>query len=300
MNRFILQWEVTKEEDSMLLREYVRKKGVSRAALTDIKFKGGDILVNNNRATVRYVLSQGDKVKVCFPAEQRSEEMVAEEMPLSIVYEDEYVLVINKQPNLPTIPSREHPRGTLANAILAYYDNQGISNTVHVVTRLDRDTSGLLLVAKSRFVHHILSQQQQEKSIKRVYKAIVHGTLKQSRGTVHKPIGRKESSIVEREVRKDGQTAITHYEVEKVLKDAALVKVILETGRTHQIRVHFSYLGHPLVGDDLYGGKMQYIKRQALHSAELSFFHPFLEKQLTFKLPLPKDMTCFMENVKGV
>lgn len=290
MSRFMFEWEVAENEDNVLLREYIKGQGISRAALTDIKFNGGDIFVNEERQTVRYVVSQGDKVKVCFPIEKRSEEMMAENMPLSIVYEDDYVLVINKPSNLATIPSREHPTGTLANGLLFYYDQHHIPSTVHIVTRLDKDTSGLLLVAKNRFVHHMLSQQHKEKNVKRVYRAIVHGKLPTNMGTIDAPIGRKVTSIIEREVRADGQKAVTHYQVEKAFDDMTLVKVILETGRTHQIRVHFAHLGHPLVGDDLYGGQVDKLKRQALHSAELTFYHPFFKKSMTFQSALPEDM----------
>ncbi len=296
--RFTIEWEVTKSEDNMLLREFVKEKGISRAALTDIKFKGGNLMVNGMDETVRYMLSRGDKVTVCFPVEKRSEEMVAEDIPLTIIYEDDYVLVVNKPANLPTIPSREHPTGTLANALLYYYDKHCISSTVHVVTRLDKDTSGLLLVAKNRYVHHLLSQQQKEKSVKRIYKAIVHGELVHNKGTIDAPIGRSTTSIIEREVSEDGQDAVTHYEVKKALSDMTLVTVTLDTGRTHQIRVHFAYLGHPLIGDDLYGGKVEKIKRQALHSAELSFYHPFLKRTMNFHAPLPKDMEELVQKVK--
>lgn len=286
----MFEWEVAENEDNVLLREYIKGQGISRAALTDIKFNGGDIFVNEERQTVRYVVSQGDKVKVCFPMEKRSEEMMAESIPLSIAYEDDYVLVINKPSNLATIPSREHPTGTLANGLLFYYDQHNIPSTVHIVTRLDKDTSGLLLVAKNRFVHHMLSQQHKEKNVKRVYRAIVHGKLPTNMGTIDAPIGRKVTSIIEREVRADGQKAITHYQVEKSFDDMTLVKVMLETGRTHQIRVHFAHLGHPLVGDDLYGGQADKLKRQALHSAELTFYHPFFKKNMTFHSALPEDM----------
>lgn len=293
MNKqFQLEWTV--EESEILLRDYLRKKGISRAALTDIKFQGGNIFVNGKEETVRYKLKQWDFVKVLFPPEKRSEDLISEEIELDIVYEDEFVLVINKPTNMASIPSREHPTGTLANGILSHYDRSHIQNTVHIVTRLDRDTSGLMLIAKNRFVHNLFSQQHQSKAVERIYYAIVHGEI-ENIGTIDEPIGRKEDSIIERIVKVDGQRAVTHFEKVSSYKNYSLVKVKLETGRTHQIRVHFSYIGHSLLGDELYGGSIELIKRQALHSTELSFYHPFLEKKMVFNCKLPNDMKQLME-----
>lgn len=291
---FQLRWIVTKQQDGMAVREFLKEKHISKTALTDIKFKGGNIEVNGQRVTVRYVLKEGDEVCVSFPPEKRSADMLPEPIPLSIVYEDDDVVVINKPPGMSTIPSREHPRGTLANALLFHYEQQNLQTTVHVVTRLDRDTSGLVLVAKHRHVHHILSEQQKQGQVKRRYEAICHGYVTPSVGTIDAPIARKSDSIIEREVRADGQRAVTHYEVLQYKNDMTHVSIQLETGRTHQIRVHFSYIGHPLVGDDLYGGLREQIDRQALHSCELTFVHPFLEKTMTFHAPLPDDMASLL------
>ncbi|MBB5354249.1 23S rRNA pseudouridine1911/1915/1917 synthase [Anoxybacillus mongoliensis] len=287
---FQLRWIVTQQQDGMLVREFLKQQHISKTALTDIKFQGGRIEVNDMPVTVRYVLKAGDEVCVTFPPEQKSAHMVAQPIPLSIVYEDDYVIVINKPPHMATIPSREHPQGTLANALLHHYERQHLQTTVHVVTRLDRDTSGLVLVAKHRHVHHLLSEQQKQGQVKRRYEAVCHGYVTPLVGTIDAPIGRKGESIIEREVRLDGQRAVTHYEVLQQKNEMTHVSIQLETGRTHQIRVHFSYIGHPLVGDDLYGGSRAQIDRQALHSCELTFFHPFLEKTMTFQAPLPHDM----------
>jgi 23S rRNA pseudouridine1911/1915/1917 synthase len=287
---FTLTWEISREEAGTVLREFLKKQHISRAALTDIKFKGGHLLVNDKHETVRYTLQEGDKVQAVFPPEIPSEEMVVEYIPLHIVYEDEYVLVINKQANMPTIPSREHRSGTLANALLGYYERIGLISTVHVVTRLDKDTSGLMLIAKNRFVHHLLAKQQKEHKIVRTYAAIVHGELTNKVGTIAAPIGRKSDSIIEREVRPDGQEAVTHYVVDNVCSEYSLVTLQLETGRTHQIRVHMLSIGHPLLGDDLYGGRTDKIKRQALHSKQLTFDHPFTGETLTLQVELPEDM----------
>nr|WP_239534606.1 RluA family pseudouridine synthase [Priestia taiwanensis] len=268
----------------------MREKHISKAALTDIKFKGGHLLVNDEHVTVRYIVQAGDEVEVVFPPEIRSEDMAAECIPLDIVYEDDYVLVINKEAGIPTIPSREHPTGTLANALLGYYDTIGLMSTVHIVTRLDKDTSGLMLIAKNRFVHHLLAKQQKTHKIARMYGAVVHGKVECASGTIDAPIGRKDTSIIEREVRMDGQKAVTHYIIDSIGEGYSVVTLQLETGRTHQIRVHMSHIGHPLLGDDLYGGRTDVIERQALHSKQLTFTHPFTDEQLMLHAELPEDM----------
>ena len=289
MEAFQLNWVVKQNQHGMILRDYLKQQQISRAALTDIKFQGGHLLVNNQAVTVRYVVSEGDCVTVVFPPEQPSEGLVAEQLPLDIVYEDEAVLVIQKPPYVSTIPSREHPTGSIANRLAGYYKEKQIPSTVHVVTRLDRDTSGLMLVAKHRHVHHLLSEQQKQGLVSRKYEAFVHGGLAGS-GKVEEPIGRRSESIIEREVRADGQYACTLYKVIEKYTDFTHVELQLLTGRTHQIRVHMSYLGHPLLGDDLYGGSVEKINRQALHCRQLTFFHPLKGETMTFVSELADDM----------
>ncbi|MCI0764698.1 RluA family pseudouridine synthase [Bacillus sp. TL12] len=290
MRRFTLKWCMTEAEKGMLIREFLKTKGISKAALTDIKFQGGAIEVDGKHATVRHVLQIGEELQIFFPLEERSEGMLAEDIPLKVVYEDDSVLVMNKAPYMSTIPSREHPAGSVANALLYHYDKQNLASTVHIVTRLDRDTSGLMLIAKNRFIHHLLSKQHQQKQVKRTYEAIVHGQLVEDSGTIDAPIGRKSDSIIERTVCEDGQKAVTHFQVLERFSDKTRVSLQLDTGRTHQIRVHMAYLGHPLLGDDLYGGSKSEMKRQALHSTSLTFYHPILEKEMTFHVDVPEDM----------
>lgn len=244
---------------------------------------------------MRYKLAAGNKLTVIFPVERPSEGVKGEEIPLTILFEDEFLLVVNKPEGMSTIPSREHPDGSLANALIGYYQRSGLQATSHIVTRLDRDTSGLVLVAKHRHVHHLFSLQQRSGQVKRTYEAFAGGPLVLDGGTIRAPIGRNADSIIEREVRDDGQYACTHYRVIKRHHAFTQVELQLETGRTHQIRVHMSYLGHPLLGDDLYGGDVSLITRQALHCKKIKFRHPFLLEEMSFTAPLPSDMRDILE-----
>lgn len=287
---FELQWTINENHEGRMIKEFLKEKEISRIALTDIKFKGGKILVNNTEVNVRYVLKADDIVTVSFPPENPSEGVLGEKIKLEILFEDPFILVVNKPAGMSTIPSREHPNGSLANALVGYYEDIGIRATSHIVTRLDRDTSGIVLIAKHRHVHHLLSKQQQNGHVKRTYEAFAEGSLKSDTGSIEEPIGRRSDSIIQREVRKDGQYACTHYKVLKRYKEFSHVELILETGRTHQIRVHMSFIGHPLLGDDLYGGNLFLIERQALHCKKIHFIHPFNFMEMDFTAPIPLDM----------
>ncbi len=287
---FELQWKINEQQAGRMIKEFLKEKEISRIALTDIKFRGGKILVNNTEVNVRHVLKVGEIVTVIFPLENPSEGVVGEKIKLEILFEDPYLLVVNKPAGMSTIPSREHPTGSLANALVGYYEKIGIRATSHIVTRLDRDTSGIVLIAKHRHVHHLLSKQQQNGDVKRTYEAFAEGSVKLKMGMIEEPIGRKLDSIIEREVRSDGQCACTQYKVLKWYKEFTHVELELKTGRTHQIRVHMSYIGHPLLGDDLYGGNLLLIERQALHCRRIRFLHPFSGMDMNFTAPLPLDM----------
>lgn len=299
LSQFTLTWIVTKQDEGKLIREFLKENGISKTALIDIKFHGGAIYVNDQPVTVRHRLGEGETLRVVFPPELPSEGMAPEAIPLDIVYEDEHVIVVNKPPFMATIPSREHPGGTLANALLYHYEKQQLTSTIHVVTRLDRDTSGLVLIAKHRHIHHLLSTLQKQGKVARRYEAICHGRVSKDEGTIDAPIARKSDSIIAREVREDGQRAVTHFRVLQRFRDYTHLSLQLETGRTHQIRVHLAHIGHPLVGDELYGGSRDAIDRQALHSKELSFFHPLKKQAYTFSCPLPDDMQRLIERLRS-
>ncbi|WP_338753582.1 RluA family pseudouridine synthase [Bacillus sp. FJAT-52991] len=293
--RFRLIWTAEASDRGKMLREFLVGQKISKRALTDIKYNGGQILVNDQEENVRYNVEVGDRIELIFPREIRSDGMKGERLPLSIVFEDAYVLVVAKPAGMNTIPSREHPAGSLANALISYYEQQGIEATVHIVTRLDRDTSGLVLIAKHRHIHHLFSEMQKQRLVSRSYVALASGLFSSTVGVIEQPIGRKETSIIEREVREDGQYACTRYELIHQYKTFAQVRLKLETGRTHQIRVHLSHIGHPLLGDDLYGGPMENITRQALHCSDLAFRHPVTEEEMNFHLLLATDLQRLLE-----
>ena len=290
--RFTLRFTATKK--GQLLREALSEWRISKRALTAIKFEGGLLTVNGIERNVRHSLDIGDVVEVKFPLEGKSEGLVVEYAPLRIVYEDEAILVLDKPAHQSTIPSREHPTQSIANHVCGYFEQQGLASTVHIVTRLDRDTSGLLCIAKHAHIHHLTGRAQRSGKISREYEAIVHGHVKADKQSILAPIGRKDTSIIEREVREDGQFAHTDVTVLRRFdfrgEPMTHVRLKLHTGRTHQIRVHMAYLGHALVGDELYGGSRKYINRQALHCVSLQMQHPISGEILHFSSSLLDDM----------
>ena len=292
--RFTIRFQASVE--GQLLREAIAAYGISKRALTAIKFDGGEISVNGVERNVRHPLQVGDEIVIKFPEEEASDGLIAEQGELDILYEDDFLLVINKPPYMSTIPSREHPTGSVANVVLHHLQQQAVASTVHVVTRLDRDTSGLMCIAKHRHIHHLMSEQQKAGLVSREYEALVYGKVESQ--SIIELIGRKETSIIEREVRDDGQFAHTDVKLLKAIADGddivSHVRLKLYTGRTHQIRVHMSYIGHPLVGDELYGGKRDRLARQALHCAYLQFKHPITNEMCTFECELPSDLQLLL------
>lgn len=294
-NRYTITFTV---KEPVLLRSALQGYGISKKALTAIKFHGGEITVNGQEQNVRYRLEANDTVVVKFPREELSEGLVPQQGDLDIIYEDNELLILNKAPYQSTIPSHVHLEGSTAAIVAGYFKVQNIPSTVHVVNRLDRDTSGLMCVAKHRHIHHVMSAQQQAHEIFREYEAIVHGHVTEDEASIIAPIGRVENSIIERMVREDGQHAHTDYRVLRRFvhegEPMTHVRLRLHTGRTHQIRVHMKHIGHPLVGDDLYGGKRDAIPRQALHCVCLHLKHPLTKQSLEWHTTLPADMQSLL------
>ena len=289
------------EQAGLLVRTFLKKQGISKKLLAKIKFQGGTILVNGIEQNVLFSLKSHDIVTVVIPDEEPHETLLADDVPIDIVFEDEHLLIVNKPAGIASIPAQYHPRGTMANRVKAYYVAQRYANqVVHVVTRLDRDTSGLMLFAKHGFAHAKLDQSLQQKQFIKKYQALVSGTVEtlEAHDNISMPIGRDLSSLLKRQVIDTGQKAETEYWLKKRDATRALVDIQLHTGRTHQIRVHFSAIGCPLLGDDLYGGAMDLgIDRQALHCYSLSFPHPFKKERVALELPLPDDMAEIAKDV---
>jgi 23S rRNA pseudouridine1911/1915/1917 synthase len=294
----LLQFETQEAEAGQTVREVLQKNyGVSRRLLVNAKYKG-EIRVNGRPVYVTYRLQPGDRVTVFVPLEVE-QLLQPEPMELAIRHEDEDILVIAKPAGMVVHPTGNHASGTLANGVIAYWQAKGQLRKFRPVNRLDKDTSGLLIVAKNQWAHEQFSRMQKERTLKRVYQAVVHGVIERDEGVIDAPIGRCDDSIITREVREDGQPARTLYRVLARGETASWVELHLETGRTHQIRVHLSYLGHPLLGDDLYGGKRDHIGRQALHAVRLSFVHPRTKRPMAIAEPLPEDMGRLLETLIG-
>ncbi|MGX7243516.1 RluA family pseudouridine synthase [Enterococcus quebecensis] len=286
-------WIVEKKEPQQV-KSFLKEQGVSKGLLAKIKFQGGKIEVNQSVENALFKLSFGDQVKITIPDEGEHETLLVDDVPIDIVFEDDHYLVVNKPAGVASIPAQYHPNGTMANRVKAYYKAQQYKNQViHVVTRLDRDTTGLMLFAKHGFAHAMLDQELRKKEVIKIYQALVGGRVSELKDhdSIQLPIGRDLSSILKRTIVEGGQQAETEYWLMKRKADEALVNIQLHTGRTHQIRVHFEAIGCPLLGDDMYGGKMDSgILRQALHCCQLSFIHPFTKQRLDLTSSLAEDM----------
>lgn len=241
-------------------------------------------------------ISVNDTVSFSLDQEEDNSNIIATNIPLNIVYEDDCLLIINKQPNVAIHPSMLHYDNSLSNGVKFYFDSIGLKKKIRPVNRLDRNTSGLVIFAKNEYVQEFLIKQMQNNTFSKEYLAILEGILNEKKGTIIAPIARKKDSIIERCIDESGDFSITHYKVIKEFNNLSLVNFKLETGRTHQIRVHSSYIGHPILGDDLYGNKSSLIYRQALHSYKISFTHPKTLKKMCFEIDLPKDMLSILNN----
>lgn len=295
MNR-TFTWIVDREQEGLTLEQFLRTCGCSHHVLTHLKRTECGILLNGARAYASHRLKAGDSVRIHLAEETPSESIAPVRMPLNILYEDEDLMVIDKPADTPIHPSVNNHENTLANGIMYYFSSQGISFVFRCINRLDRDTSGLLIIAKNMFSGSILSRMSGNREIEREYLALVEGCLPSS-GIIDAPIARQEGSALMRCVNRErGEAAVTHFRRLSYIPlsqsvGCSLASVRLETGRTHQIRVHMKYIGHPLLGDFLYNpGADKLISRQALHSHRLRFRHPVTGEQLEFTSALPPDM----------
>lgn len=288
-----LEYKITEDSSSMKIGDFLKKEGFSRQCIIALKKQENGILLNGIWSYVNTTLSVGDTLTLTLTEEEASAKIPPIDLPLHILYEDEDILVLNKPADMPIHPSLNNYENTLANAVAYYYDQKNIPFVFRCINRLDRDTTGVTMLAKNPFSAGILSEMVRNREIHREYLAIAHGIFDEKEGTIDAPIGRKDGSTIEREINfETGEKAVTHYTVLKENTDfnCSQIKLWLETGRTHQIRVHMKHLGHPLLGDFLYNPDMTYIKRQALHSYSLSFNHPITKKPMHFTAPVPSDM----------
>lgn len=293
-----IQKTVPAEYDKRKIREYLKEDlGLStrliRGAALDKR-----ILVNEKAVKMNYMVSEGEHIVVILDKEE-SQNIEPEKMDLDIVYEDEDIIVINKKPYMVVHPTKSHFNGTLSNGVMYYFKETGQNSIVRLVSRLDMNTSGLIIIAKNQFAHMQLSKEMREEHFQKRYLALVHGNLKEREGTINKPIYRESDDVIKRVVDPRGQESITHYRVLERYENADLVECLLETGRTHQIRVHLSYLGNPIYGDFLYGEEEdELIPRQALHAYGLDFYSPRTREKLSLRAEMPGDMKELIEKIK--
>ena len=286
------------DEDSAGLRveQFLRRKRYSGQNLSEIKRMPKSILVNGVHYYMRQELSTGDHLQVRICETKNSEKIPPTNLPLDIIYEDEDLLVLNKPAGMPIHPSLNNYTNSIANALAYYFQSQGKPFIFRCCNRLDRDTSGLTIVSKHLVSGSILSDMTKYREVHREYLAIARGSVTPSEGTIQAPLGRKGGTIIERTVDwEHGEDAVTHYKVVKEANGHSLVSLRLETGRTHQIRIHMKYLGYPLIGDYLYNPDMEYMTRQALHSHHMEFTHPITGEHMSFTAPLPEDMARGMQ-----
>ena len=290
-----LEYTVKQNDNYTNLKELLKAYfNISDRLLLKLK-KSSCILVNSSSPLhISQDLKPGDYVQVVLDFEEDNSNIVPMQMNLDIIYEDEYYLVINKAPNMPVHPSMLHYDNSLSNGIRYYFDSIGLKRKIRPVNRLDKDTSGIVIFAKNEYIQNCLVYQMQTKEFKKEYIAICEGIFKKKNGTIELPIARKEGSIIERCIDKNGDTAITHYQVLKEIDNKiSVVKCLLETGRTHQIRVHLSAIGHPILGDTLYGSsknKQAEAPRQLLHAYKTSFTHPITKKEVFYIANIPDDI----------
>lgn len=284
----------TVKENNKTIKQILKENLFISDKLLSFLKKNSLILCNNQKViNLNFLSNPNDIIKVDLNFEEDNSNIVPTKMNLNIIYEDDALLILNKPVGVPVHPSMLHYTNSLSNGVKYYFDTLGLKKKLRPVNRLDRNTSGIVIFAKNQYIQECLIHQMQTKEFRKTYLAVVEGHLEKLEDTIDAPIARKENSIIERCVDKSGEKAITHYKVLKqdFERNYDLIECILETGRTHQIRVHFSYIGHPLIGDTLYGNDSKYISRQALHAYKVEFIHPISHKLMQFTAEVPEDFS---------
>ena len=291
----ILRYVKSDSDNYLTIRQVINSEfNISYNLLVKLK-KNKKIFLNGINTYIDKNIKDGDEISIIIDFEEDNSNIVPTKMDLSILYEDEALLIIDKPAGIPVHPSILHYDNSLSNGIKYYFDNIKLNKKIRPVNRLDRNTSGIVIFAKNEYVHDSLSKQMQNDIFLKDYIAICNGLFEEKTGIIDAPIARKENSIIERCVNPTGAPAITHY---KVLKEFEIdgkifseLLISLETGRTHQIRVHMAYLGHPIIGDSLYGSESILINRQALHAYRVEFIHPISRQKIIITSNIPKDMS---------
>ena len=291
----ILEYTVKENNQYINLKDLLKNYfSISDRLLVKLKHEQ-KLFVNNQKAFVDMQLNTGNIVTIHIDFIEDNSNIVATKMPLNIVYEDNALLVINKSAKTPVHPSMDHFEDSLSNGVKYYFDEIGLQKKIRPVNRLDKDTSGLVVFAKNEYIQECLVKQMKKNQFIKEYIAICEGVFENNKGTINAPIARKENSIIERCISEAGDIAITHYEVLKTANNYSVVKCILETGRTHQIRVHMAHIGNSLLGDTLYGTSSPLISRQALHAYKISFIHPITRKKLELTADIPEDIDFYVK-----
>jgi 23S rRNA pseudouridine1911/1915/1917 synthase len=293
------------DEDGWILKTILQKRmNISRSLLSRLKQTEQGITVNGQRQYISIRVMAGDRVEVRMEQEE-SDDILPQEMPLEVIFEDDHLLIVNKPAGIIVHPTHGHYLNTLANGVVYYWQQRGERVRFRPIHRLDQETSGVLAIAKNPYVHQYISEQMIAHVVKKQYLAFVYGELKAERGTIDAPIDRNPENPHLRIVTASGYPSITHYEVERRYEGMTCVRIWLETGRTHQIRVHMQSIGHPLLGDKLYLPEgltfipgHHLIGRQALHAAQLGFTHPETKQWTLFTADLPEDMGRVLEQLK--
>lgn len=250
------------------------------------------LMINNKNVYINQILNLNDQININIDFEEESDNIVPTKMNLNILYEDDAILVIDKPQGISIHPSQGHFDNSLANGVKYYFDEINLKRKIRLVNRLDKDTSGIVIFAKNDYIHECFIKQMKSKTYVKKYVGIVDGILQQKEGTINAPIARKEGSIIEREINLNGEYAVTNYKVlEEYKKQYSLLEFVLETGKTHQIRVHCKYINHPLVGDTLYGNEHRNFKGQALIAYKIEFIHPItkIKMQIISKMHFQKE-----------
>ncbi len=297
-----MQIQITKEYDGMLLRQFLRAElKLSSKMIKHLKFCEDGILVNRKQVTVRYALASGDLLELA-TEDAESAPIEPVELPIDILYEDDDLVVPSKPANMPTHPSHDHYDDTVANALAYRYAESGVPFVFRPINRLDRNTSGLLLIARNRPAAGRLSDAMRRGEIEKSYLAILDGEMTEDEGVIDACLHRTAQSIILREVcspdAPDADPSLTEYRVLARKNRHTLVLARPITGRTHQLRVHFAHIGHPITGDDLYGTPSPYITRHALHAHRLSFPHPTDGRRITVTAPPPSDFSELLRILK--